>query len=632
MSIGNATQAVNFDRDDLTLVLGENLDLGSNGSRNGTGKTTLINALSYVLYGAALSDIKVNNLVNKTNEKNMLVSLDFEKDGVEYRIERGRKPNILKFYVDGKDTNEDDNAQGDNRETQKTITEMLGISHSMFKHAIALNTYTTPFLSEKTAEQKAIIEELLGITVLTEKAEALKEINKKTKEQIKEEEFRLSAQIKANQHIEEQIESLELRQKAWKRKHNENIDELTSAIEGLLEIDIEQEIEAHKKNTEAKEEAKAKWYELNDIAAQKYNAEMKKYMEEKEKVTKHNANISKHNAEILDCNRWIEACENNIKDYAKQIQALEKDIKLIEDHKCHACGQDLHDEKQEENKKAKQELLKEAEEKVEAAKAQEEEYKLKLAELGEPLQKMDIPEAPVQETVDRIEPNLVKTFYDSIDEAHNHKYTLESLSKQLESANAEQDPYEEQIQDMRENGIQEINYDEINRLNELQEHQELLLKLLTDKNSFIRKKIIEQNLAYLNGRLTHYLREIGLPHQVRFMSDLSVEITDLGRDLDFDNLSRGERNRLILSLSWAFRDVCESLYSHINLLFVDELVDNGLDTNGVEAAIKIMKGMSRERGKSVWLVSHREELISRVHNTMKVVKEGGFTNYEAAEY
>jgi DNA repair exonuclease SbcCD ATPase subunit len=114
------------------------------------------------------------------------------------------------------------------------------------------------------------------------------------------------------------------------------------------------------------------------------------------------------------------------------------------------------------------------------------------------------------------------------------------------------------------------------------------------------------------------------------MSDLTVEITDLGRDLDFDNLSRGERNRLILSLSWAFRDVFESLYNHINLLFVDELVDSGLDTNGVEAAIKIMKGMARERGKSVWLVSHREELISRVHNTMKVVKENGYTNYEGS--
>ena len=77
MSVGNATQAINFDRRDLTLVLGENLDLGGDGSRNGTGKTTIINALSYALYGIALSNIKRDNLVNKTNGKNMIVSLDF---------------------------------------------------------------------------------------------------------------------------------------------------------------------------------------------------------------------------------------------------------------------------------------------------------------------------------------------------------------------------------------------------------------------------------------------------------------------------------------------------------------------------------------------------------------------------
>ena len=99
MSVGNATQAINFDRKDLTLVLGENLDLGGDGSRNGTGKTTIINALSYALYGQALTNIRRDNLVNKTNGKNMLVSLEFSINGRDYRIERGRKPNILKFYV-----------------------------------------------------------------------------------------------------------------------------------------------------------------------------------------------------------------------------------------------------------------------------------------------------------------------------------------------------------------------------------------------------------------------------------------------------------------------------------------------------------------------------------------------------
>jgi ABC-type multidrug transport system ATPase subunit len=197
----------------------------------------------------------------------------------------------------------------------------------------------------------------------------------------------------------------------------------------------------------------------------------------------------------------------------------------------------------------------------------------------------------------------------------------------LVTKTAEVDPYIEQIEDMQNQALQEVNYDTLNGLSRLQEHQEFLLKLLTSKDSFIRKKIIEQNLSYLNARLTHYLDRIGLPHTVVFQNDLSVSIEELGRELDFDNLSRGERNRLILSMSWAFRDVFESLYQPINVLFIDEMIDNGLDTQGVESALALLKQMSRERHKSIWLVSHRDELAGRVENILKVVKENGFTSY-----
>ena len=99
--MGNQTQAVQFNKSQLTLVLGQNLDLGGDdvGARNGTGKTTIVNALSYALYGEALTKIRKDNLINKTNNKAMLVTVEFEKDGVQYKIERGRKPNILKYYV-----------------------------------------------------------------------------------------------------------------------------------------------------------------------------------------------------------------------------------------------------------------------------------------------------------------------------------------------------------------------------------------------------------------------------------------------------------------------------------------------------------------------------------------------------
>ena len=178
---------------------------------------------------------------------------------------------------------------------------------------------------------------------------------------------------------------------------------------------------------------------------------------------------------------------------------------------------------------------------------------------------------------------------------------MAGVLQQLSSKQEEKDPYAEQISDMQTQGVEDINYDLINELNNAKEHQEFLLKLLTNKDSFIRKKIIDQNLSYLNQRLTYYLDKTGLPHQVTFNNDLSTEITQLGQDLDFDNLSRGERNRLILSLSWAFRDMWENLYHPINLLFIDEMIDSGMDTSGVENALAILKKMARERSKSIFL-------------------------------
>ena len=180
---------------------------------------------------------------------------------------------------------------------------------------------------------------------------------------------------------------------------------------------------------------------------------------------------------------------------------------------------------------------------------------------------------------------------------------------------------------MSQTALQDIVWDTVNTLTDYKEHQEFLLKLLTNKDSFIRKKIIDQNLAYLNNRLTYYLDRLGLPHQVTFQNDLAVEITQLGQDLDFDNLSRGERNRLILGMSFAFRDVWESLYQNINLLFIDELIDSGMDTAGVEGSLAVIKKMGREREKNVFLISHKDELIGRVNHVLKVIKENGFTSY-----
>jgi len=568
MSVGNSTQAIDFDRKDLTLVLGENLDLGGDGSRNGTGKTTIINALSYALYGTALSNIRKDNLVNKTNGKNMLVSLDFCIGSKNYRIERGRKPNVLRFFVDNEEQAITDNSQGDSRETQDNIEQLLGLSHDMFRHILALNTYTEPFLSLKANEQRTIIEQLLGITQLSDRADRIKELNKQTRDAIQQEEFRIRAEQEANRRIEEQIEALKRRQTLWSNKRSEDVKELEKALFALQSIDIKVEIQAHQDHRAWDQRRK----DINELATQLSRVKMDIGREEK-LVTK-----------------------------------LAKEIETLANHECHTCGQAFHDAKH-------QQVLDSKQAELATAQQNRQEFSDLLSEL--------------QATHDSLgtlgRPPAM--FYDRESDAIQHQATVANLAQQIAAKQAETDPYAEQIEEMQQQALKEITYDTLNELTRLQEHQEFLLKLLTSKDSFIRKKIIEQNLSYLNARLTHYLDRVGLPHTVVFQNDLTVSIEELGRELDFDNLSRGERNRLILSMSWAFRDVFESLYQPINLLFIDEMIDNGLDTAGVENALALLKQMSRDRHKSIWLVSHRDELAGRVENILKVVKEGGFTSY-----
>lgn len=571
LSTGQVTQAIDLDKQDLTLILGENLDLGGDGARNGTGKTTIIQGLSYALFGIPINEIRKDNLVNRTNTKGMMVTLDFSVNGVDYKIERGRKPNILKFYVNDDLQKNQDDAQGENKETQQAIEKVIHMSRDMFTHIVALNTYTQPFLALKANEQRDIIEQLLGITLLSEKAEVIKSLVKDTKDDIQQEEFKIKAIEEANKRVKEQIDALKRRQKLWQSKHDEDTKKLQDSYDELSKLDIEHELLMHKK------------------------------------LSEHTKLVRDYN----DIKKMLTRAELDLNKDRKVVEKLTTEVEKLKNHECYACGQQVHDEKHDEILKAKQDALREAAMQNISTIGEIDALSLALVEIGEP--------GPSP-----------KVYYDKESDAIEHRSTMTNILTQLENKKIEVDPYSEQITDMENQALQTIEFDGINKLTKVMEHQKFLLDLLTSKDSFVRKKIIDQNLSYLNARLTNYLDKIGLPHQVIFKNDLHVEITELGRELDFDNLSRGERNRLILGLSFAFRDVWENLYTPINTLFIDELIDSGLDTMGVENSIAILKDMSRRRQKSIWLVSHREELAGRVPNVLKVVKENGFTTYNTA--
>jgi DNA repair exonuclease SbcCD ATPase subunit len=670
LSIGAVTQAVNFDSKELTLILGENLDLGGDGARNGTGKTTLIQGLTYALFGSPINQIRKDNLINRTNGKGMMVTLEFNSNGIDYKIERGRRPNVLKFYVNSNLQETTDDAQGENKETQIDIEKSIGMTADMFKHIVALNTYSAPFLSLPGGDQRKIIEQLLGITLLSEKADLIKDKLRINKETIQQEEFKVKAVEEANKRVQEQIDALKRRQNLWQKQHDEALNKLVADYDELSKIDIERELLSHKDLAVYNEKKKqleqyqailarqTAWLQKrdSDIAALQKQYDTLSHINIDDELKAH-YDLKVYNAaklELENLDKTIKALEASLKKDQALVTKLQEEIKTLEENKCYACGQDFHDENHASVISNKRDLLTISEGELAQTQNDLEKNKNSIYVLGEKpvthyateteaikhsseleriqqqIATKNAEEDPYSDQLignDIVLPVMPVTIYDNEAEAVEHRTIVANLEKSIATKAEESDPYSEQIADMEKQALQEINFDRINELTKYGEHLKFLQDLLTSKDSFVRKKIIDQNLSYLNSRLTNYLDKIGLPHTVVFKNDLSVEITELGRELDFDNLSRGERNRLILGLSFAFRDVWENLYYPINTIFIDELIDSGMDTVGVENSMAILKDMSRRRSKSIWLVSHREELAGRVPQVLKVVKENGFTSY-----
>jgi DNA repair exonuclease SbcCD ATPase subunit len=391
---------------------------------------------------------------------------------------------------------------------------------------------------------------------------------KETKDAIISETATIEAIKVANENVQKSIDSLGIKSSAWETKKDQELEGLGKAIVQLSSVDIDAEIKLHE--------------------------QLKQWAE--------------NNTKIKDLNKQKATLDSAVGQAEKTRNRYVKELENLANKTCPACEQELHDHKHEDMTATATTNLADAQTYFDKVTKDLEKIVKKIAKIGE-LEKKPI------------------TFYESIEEAFNHRNNLANLEKALETKVAELNPYVEQIEDLKNTALQEISWDTINDLTKMKDHQEFLHKLLTNKDSFIRKKIIDQNLTFLNKRLGYYIDKLGLPHRVIFQNDLTVEITQLGQDLDFDNLSRGERNRLILGLSWAFRDVWENLYQHINLLFIDELIDAGMDAAGVEAGLAVLKKMARERNKNIYLISHKDELIGRVNNVLHVVKENGFTSY-----
>lgn len=576
LSYGNVPTIVDLDRTGTTLVLGEDLDNTEKGTgSNGVGKSSIVNALVYAVYDKPLSNISKDNLVNNINKKNMEVAVEFEKDGKTYIIKRTRKAkagaagNHVFMYEDDKDITPDSVSH-----TNTLIEKIVGIPYELFVRIVTFSANHTPFLDlpirhPTSANQTDIIEELFQLKVLTERADLLKEKIKGTERSLETQMLWVAQLEKEHERHNTQIESAERRVVSWQQQNKKEIHEIQQKLKRIEEVDIDQQRALH-----------TEYDEINTAIR-----------------------------DLLSTKRHL---EQQIKEHNKTIKEKTHELKHLRDDKCPYCLQAFADATQK---------ISHCEQAVQSADIALDKLNNELDEVQNELSILSTRHKKVEDSI------IVR----DIDELLEIKSKASNYQSRLQQLQQQTNPYIEPLEELRSVKLDEINREAVNELKDTLDHQKFLLKLLTKKDSFVRKALLNKNIPYLNQRLAHYLAELGLPHSVEFTHEMTASISQFGRPMDFGNLSNGQRARVNIALSFAFRDVLQSMHDRINVCLLDEVLDVGMDAIGVQSAARMLKRKARDEKTSIYIISHRDEIDSAFDRKMTIQLSKGFSYIKEEE-
>jgi DNA repair exonuclease SbcCD ATPase subunit len=570
LSYGAAPTIINLDQPGTTLILGEDLDNTDRGAgANGVGKTVIINALVYALYDKPISNISKDNLVNNVNKKNMEVALEFVKGDNTYTIVRARKTkagaagNWVKLYINGVDKTPDSVGN-----TNKEIEDIIGLPFDLFVRIVAVSANHTPFLDlpvrhPTNANQTDIIEELFDLKQLSEKANMLKDEIKTMDQSVDIQQGRLDAVQRENDRHHKLIDSATRRVIAWQIGHDKDIEVVKQKLAKIADIDVENE--------------RAAFDEISDV-----------------------------DTAVRDTSNTVETIGSEVRKISKLIADSESELSHLDDGECPYCLQKYADTEVKVNNL--KETVRVSTTMLEAMVTDLDDQKYNLNILKER-------QAELREIIT----------VSSVDELYDIKGKMTGYEKQLRDLENATNPMLEQLDELEAVELEELDMSKINELKNIIDHQKFLLKLLTKKDSFVRKALLNKNIPFLNQRLAGYLMELGLPHTVEFSHEMTAEISQFGRPMDFGNLSNGQRARVNIALSFAFRDVLQSIHQRVNVCMLDEVLDVGLDAVGVQSAAKMLKSKAREEKLALYIISHRDEIDNAFDRTMTIQMSKGFS-------
>lgn len=605
-SFGNLPTYIQLDLPGTALIIGENLD---DGGSSGAGKTTVFAVISYACFDKVPSGISKDRMINQTNDKkttSMEVTFIFTTRGHTYTVIRKRgQMGGMQLLEDDKDITPASSGAFNDK-----VEQLLGFSYNMFSQVILFNGNSRPFLDFGISDQRILIEELFRITTLSQKANACKKRSTQTDKDIALQKLLIQQQQKQNDTHRKHLAEAKDRADRWEQQRSTDLLKLKSDIDALSGVDFD--------TSEAL---------LNEIATLQSTL-VPLQSEIRELTTK----LSAKKNERFSRKTEMALLDANVSKKSEGLKKLSSELSHLADAKCPYCLQRFQDaDKKIKELEAEQTAVSlsmaDDKELSSTIKTEEDQFNLEVkAQVASMTAEIEAKQQGTIDLVDGVTELKSALIYSSIKDLTTAKNSIVALQNKLDKLASDANPHLDSIQALVKEGEVVVEHDKLQELITLQEHQQFLIKLLMDKNSFIRKNIISKTIPFLNKRIGYYTEKLNLPHLVMFQPDMSCEITQYGRELDHGNLSNGEKKRLNLSLCLAFRDVLSYLHDRVNLLLTDEIDGGSLDSNSLDSLIQLLKKKSWDDDLGIFIISHRPEFDGRCDRNIIVRKERGFSN------
>ena len=555
LSTGNHPIKVELDEQATTLIIGS----------NGAGKSTILDALTFVLYGKSFRKINKSQLINTTNEKNCEVEIEFSVNTTEWKIVRGIKPNIFKITKDGKDLNESSHAADQQKWLEQNVLKM---NYKSFTQIVILGSSTfVPFMQLNCSSRREVGEDLLDIKIFSSMNNLIKEKIRMVREEVKTFELKKESLKDKSEMQESFIKELEEQGKNNIQEKNEKIKVL-----GI-------EVDTHMENNQMTESS------VSDL------------MEQQEKVTGEDDKLTKL---------------NNLKGKITQkVATITKEHKFFTDNKvCPTCTQSIEEEFRvnridEAQNKAKE--LQSGYKELEEAIKKEQERELQFTNLSKEITKLTHGISKNNTRISGCQRQI-----------RDLEQEVQKLTTQLANRNTEH----EKLEEFRTN-LQKT-YENLAEKKEKITYFDFTYSLLKDGG--VKSMIIKKYLPLINQQVNKYLQMMDFYINFKLDEEFNETIeSPIHEDFSYASFSEGEKMRIDLALLFTWREVARFKNSvNTNLLIMDEVFDSSLDGFGTEEFLKIIKYVIQDA--NIFVISHKSGMDEKFEHVIKFDKVKGFSS------